>query len=99
MNRSSFIIVLLLTVLFTNFCYANPVPITGKITNTRGEPLSGVSVIIKGRNAGATTDIAGNFSIDVKEGDVLVISFIGFKSKEITVGGQHNLSINLEEAV
>jgi len=94
---------LLLAVLFFINLSANaaptPVPITGKITNTRGEPLSGVTIIIKGKNTGTSTDAAGNFSIDAKEGEVLVISFIGFKSKEITVGGQHNFTINLEEAV
>jgi len=55
--------------------------------------------MIKGKDAVINTDAAGNFSIDAKEGEVLVISFIGFKSKEITVGGQHNFTINLEEAV
>jgi iron complex outermembrane receptor protein len=99
MRKSSFFIQLLLAVLFVHVSYANPVPITGKVTNTRGEPLSGVSIIIKGKNAGTSTDAGGNFSINVNEGDVLVISFIGFKPKEITVGGQHNISINLEEAV
>lgn len=74
-------------------------PITGKITNAKGEPLSGVNIIIKGSNRGTTTNAAGNFTIEATEGDVLVISNIGFATKEITVGGQHEININLEESV
>jgi len=100
---------LLLSLLFVVITYAGtanvstdddaPAPITGKITNTKGEPLSGVNIIIKGTNRGTTTNAAGNFTIEANEGDVLVISNIGFATKEITVGGQHEISINLEESV
>jgi iron complex outermembrane receptor protein len=75
------------------------VPIKGKITNTKGEPLSGVSIVIKGKAGGTSTNADGNFTIDANEGDVLVISIIGFKTKEVTVGSQHEMSLFLEEAV
>ena len=71
-------------------------PISGKITDQKGEPLVGVNVVIKGTTKGATTDIDGNFQLDAKEGDVLVISLIGFKKQEVTVGNAP-LSIRLEE--
>jgi iron complex outermembrane recepter protein len=76
-----------------------PVPITGKITNAKGEPLSGVSIVIKDKPGGTSTNANGVFTIDANEGDVLIISIIGFKSREVTVGSQHELAINLEEAV
>lgn len=75
------------------------VPITGKITNAKGEPLSGVSIVVKNKAGGTSTNANGVFTIDANEGDILVVSIIGFKSKEVTVGNQHELSINLEEAV
>ncbi|WP_205509730.1 TonB-dependent receptor [Longitalea arenae] len=74
-------------------------PITGKITNAKGEPLPGVSVVVKDKAGGTSTNANGQFTIDANEGDVLVISIIGFKTKEVTVGSQHEISVFLEEAV
>ncbi|THU38483.1 TonB-dependent receptor [Niastella caeni] len=76
-----------------------PVPITGKITNAKGEPLSGVSIVVKDKAGGTSTNANGVFTIDANEGDVLIISIIGFKSREITIGSQHELNISMEEAV
>ena len=70
-------------------------PISGKITDEKGEPLVGVSVLIKGTTKGAITDADGNFQLDVKEGDVLVLTFVGFQKKEVTLGKEVNLAIKL----
>lgn len=60
------------------------------------EPVPGALVSIKGTQKGTVTDIDGVFSIDAAPGDVLVISFVGFTTKEVAVvAGQTNLSINL----
>jgi iron complex outermembrane receptor protein len=76
-----------------------PVPITGKITNAKGEPLSGVSIVVKGKAGGTSTNANGVFTIEANEGDVLIITIIGFKSKEVTVGSQHELNIFMEDAI
>jgi len=76
-----------------------PVPITGKITNAKGEPLSGVSIIVRNKGGGTSTNANGVFTINADEGDVLVVSIIGFKTQEITIGGQHQLNIRLEDAI
>lgn len=76
-----------------------PVPITGKITNAKGEPLPGVSIVVKGKPAGTSTNANGIFTIDANDGDILIISIIGYKTKEVTVGSQREFSISLEEAV
>jgi iron complex outermembrane receptor protein len=76
-----------------------PVPITGRITNAKGEPLSGVSVTIRNKGGGTSTNANGVFTINAEDGDVLVVSNIGFKTQEITVGGQHELTIRLEDAI
>jgi len=69
--------------------------VTGTVKNAAtGEALSGVTVRVKGKNTAAQTDDAGNFSIAAENGDVLQVSFIGFKSQEVTVQGPKSV-INL----
>ncbi|SDG27764.1 SusC/RagA family TonB-linked outer membrane protein [Chitinophaga filiformis] len=63
---------------------ANP-PITGRITNENGEPLVGATMKVKGGKAVAVTDANGKFSIDANVGDLLVISYVGFASREIMI--------------
>jgi TonB-dependent starch-binding outer membrane protein SusC len=59
----------------------------GVVTETSGEPLVGANVVIKGTTTGTVTDLDGKFSLAAKKGDVLVISYIGYVSKEVTVDG------------
>ncbi|MGN6495498.1 MAG: SusC/RagA family TonB-linked outer membrane protein [Agriterribacter sp.] len=70
--------------------------ITGKITNTNGEPLTGVSVQVKNARLGTLTDVNGQFSLNVPDGAVLVISAVGYVPKEIAVGNENNISIMLD---
>lgn len=72
--------------------------ITGKvIDNTMGDELPGVSVTVKGTSTGTITSMDGEFTIKAKEGSVLQFSFIGYKTKSVTVGKQTVLDISLEE--
>ena len=71
--------------------------ISGIVTDQEGNPLPSVSVIIKNSEKGVSTDFDGNFSIDASEGDVLVLSSIGFESKEITVDSV-SISVILSES-
>ncbi|WP_420150978.1 TonB-dependent receptor [Spirosoma sp.] len=73
--------------------------ITGKVTaSANTEVLQGVNVLIKGNTRkGAITDSQGMFSLEAAPTDVLVISFIGFKSKEIPVGSETTINITLDE--
>ena len=57
--------------------------------------LPGATIQIKGTDKGVTTDFDGNFSIDANQNDILIISFIGYASQEVTVSGQDDLSITL----
>lgn len=60
--------------------------VTGKVTDvTDGQPLAGVTVLVKGTTTGTTTDMDGKYRIQVKAGDFLVFSFIGYESQEIAV--------------
>ena len=62
-----------------------------------GLPLPGVNVIIKGTNTGTTTDFDGNYQISAKTGDVLVFSYVGFSTQEISFNGESTLNVQLAE--
>ena len=70
--------------------------VTGVVNDAMG-PIIGASVKIKGTTTGVATDFDGNFSLNVQPGATLVVSYIGYVTKEIKVGSQTTLSITLEE--
>ncbi len=69
--------------------------ITGTVTGDNNEPLSGVSVQVKGASAGTSTDNKGEYSITAGEKDTLVFSYIGYTSRELPVNGQNVLNAQL----
>ena len=71
--------------------------VTGHVVDSRGEPLIGVNVKIKGKPTGAITDMDGYFSLSAKETDMLDISYIGYAAQEIAIGNNSNLSIVMSE--
>ncbi|WP_236263892.1 TonB-dependent receptor [Dysgonomonas sp. Marseille-P4677] len=74
--------------------------IKGKVTDTNGEPLIGVSVTVKGTTVGTVTDIDGAYTLKVSDSNAtLVFSFIGFQAQEIALNGQSNINISLAEDV
>lgn len=70
-------------------------PIQGKVTDAKGAPLIGVSIQVKGTTKGTMTNVEGGFTLAVNPGDVLIISFIGYESKQITVGNDTNIQVTL----
>jgi TonB-linked SusC/RagA family outer membrane protein len=73
------------------------IPITGKVVDQNGNGIPGATILVEGSTTGTASDISGNFSIDVPEGAVLIVSFIGYQSRQITVGDQSIINITLEE--
>ncbi|MBQ6209564.1 MAG: TonB-dependent receptor [Prevotella sp.] len=73
--------------------------VTGNVTDANGEPLIGVSVMVKGASyAGAVTDIDGNFSIpSVPSSAQLTFSYVGYQTKTVGVGSSSNLKVVLDE--
>ena len=70
--------------------------ISGIVNDSDGLPLPGASVVEKGTSNGVTSDFDGNYSIDVSEGSILVFSFVGYTSQEITVGSDDTINVSLE---
>ena len=68
--------------------------ISGTVSGEDG-PLPGATIIVKGTNNGTTSDFDGNFSIDASSSDVLVISFVGFVSQEVSVGDNDQITVSL----
>lgn len=73
--------------------------VTGKVSDATGNPLPGVNLILKGTTIGTTSDAKGDYSLEVSPDDILVVSFIGYATKEILVGNQAQISIVLEEDI
>ena len=82
---------LLIAFLFSVGIYSQNV--TGIVTSDDG-PLPGATLLVKGTNNFATTDFDGNFTIEASQGDVLVVSFVGYTTQKVTVNADQ-LTISL----
>ena len=72
--------------------------IKGTVTDKNGDPLPGTNILEKGTTNGTQADFDGNFSIDVNDGNaVLVVSYVGFATKEIPLDGETNISVIMKE--
>jgi TonB-linked SusC/RagA family outer membrane protein len=69
--------------------------ITGKVTDEKGLPLAGASVVLTSTGKGTSTNESGEFTIEANNGDVLEISIVGYKTVTVNVGSQSQLSIQL----
>jgi TonB-dependent starch-binding outer membrane protein SusC len=68
------------------------------LDGANSSPLPGANIIVEGTKNGATTDFDGKFTIsNIKNGDVIIISYIGYKDQKITFNNQKNITITLEE--
>jgi len=71
--------------------------VTGLVTDEKGEGLPGVSILVKGKTQGTTTSLDGTYRIDVpSSNDILVFSFVGYVTKEVAVGNQTTIDVQME---
>jgi iron complex outermembrane receptor protein len=71
--------------------------VSGTVTDETGAPLPGAAILVKGTTNGTITDLDGKFSLDVPTDAVLVISYLGYTPKEVSVTGQSILTIQLDQ--
>lgn len=71
--------------------------VTGQVVDAKGEPVIGASILIKGTGTGIITDINGNFTVSASPDATLVVSFVGYKTQEISLSGKKNIKIILQE--
>ena len=67
--------------------------VNGRVTDNSGNAIEGASILVKTTKAGTTTDASGNFSVPAKQGDVLLITALGFGLQQVTVSGDAMLTI------
>jgi iron complex outermembrane receptor protein len=82
--------------IFSTFAFAQQI-VTGKVLDTQGQPLPGVNILEKGTTNGSISDIDGNYTIEVEENATLVFSYVGFTTKEISVGTESSIEVTLTE--
>src|SRR5258708_36227766 len=68
---------------------------TGKVIGEDNKPIIGASIKIKGTTLGAVSDRDGNFSVTAKPTDVLIISYTGYNTQEVTAGNQTSIKVTL----
>lgn len=72
--------------------------ITGKVTDSGGQPLPGVTVVVKGTTQGTVTNADGEYALtDIPEDGILVFSFVGMRTQEIPVSGKSEINVKMEE--
>ena len=92
-----FRLVFLVFILLTSISHGQDKNIEGIVSDNSGVPLPGVTVILKGTNFGTSTDFDGNFNLTVNTGEIIVFSYVGFKTKEVQIGNSNTYNIILEE--
>ncbi len=96
MNKIKALLILFLSL--TQITFAQDKGINGKVTDETGEPLPGVNIIVKGQKSGTATDFDGNYNIKANTGDVLVFSYVGYKTVERKVGSSNTINVKMTES-
>lgn len=90
-------ILTLFLVFLVQISFAQDKPISGTVSDESGLPLPGVNIIVKGTSTGTQSDFDGNYSISAKSGDVLLFTYLGLKSQEVSVGSSSKLDVIMME--
>jgi TonB-linked SusC/RagA family outer membrane protein len=94
-NRRYYLTVLIMLIAVSTIFGQTETIVNGAVYDESGTPLPGANVIIEGTSTGITTDFDGNFSLSVQSSDILLFSYIGYKTQSIPVEGRTNFSVNL----
>lgn len=81
----------------TSVSFAQNISIKGVVSDESGQPLTGANVVVKGTTTGAQTDFDGNYSLSAASDATLVVSYLGFVTKEVAVNGRSQINISLTE--
>jgi iron complex outermembrane receptor protein len=100
MRIYTFCFVVLGMIFFSTFSYSQNYVVKGKVTDAKGEVLIGVNIIEKGTSNGTATDKDGRYSLGYNSLDaVIVFSYVGFQTKEVTPAGVTNIDVILDEGI
>ncbi|MDB5193970.1 MAG: TonB-dependent receptor plug [Segetibacter sp.] len=91
------ILALSMLILCSVLAFAQTRTITGRVVDETGGPVAGASIVIKGTSTGTSANAEGQFTIAAKAGDVLVVSFVGHPTKEVTVTTASSVNVTLQK--
>jgi len=93
-------IILFLLFLFSviNICFAQQIPIQGKVVSSDNEALISVSISIVGTSIGTTTDANGAFKINAPKGSILRFSYVGYEPRQVLISDNTNLTVRMVSA-
>ncbi len=86
--QTKLLVLLLFFVSISRISIAQNSNVTGKVTDERGDPIVGASILIKGTSRGMNTDVNGKYKLDVAKNATLIISFVGYETQEMAVGSK-----------
>ncbi len=89
-------ILTLLLAFVVQISFAQEKTVSGVVSDDNGLPLPSATVSVKGTSNGTSTDFDGNYTISVSTGDVLSFSYVGYATKDITVGASNSINVTLE---
>jgi len=90
-------ILTLLLAFVVQITFAQEKTISGTVSDNSGLPIPGVNILVQGTTSGTQTDFDGKYSISAKSGDVLVFSYIGLKTQQVTVGATNSINVTMLE--
>ncbi len=91
------VILTLLLVFVVQISFAQVKKVSGTVSDSKGLPLPGATVVVSGTNSGVSTDFDGNYSLNANTGDVLRFSFVGYTTQNVTVGTNNMINVALSE--
>lgn len=97
-NRLRFYLVAIMF-LCSSIAFAQNMRVTGRVLNDESKPLSGVTVVVRGKSTGTQTNSAGDFSIEAAKGNMLVFTATGFKTQEVKVGDNLTIELSMEPII
>ena len=93
-RRNKLLLLWLAGMLFSVQAFAQSITVNGVVKDNLGEPVIGASVLIKGTTTGTITDFDGNFTLQANQGDIIAISFIGYKTQELPAAANMNVILS-----
>ena len=91
------LITLAITLFLVEFSFSQEKTISGIVSDESGLPLPGASVLIKDTTTGTSTDFDGKYSINAKQGSILIFRFVGYETQEITIGASNKINVTMKE--
>ena len=97
MNKKTLLFFFLLALMTPFAAIAQSITVSGKVVSSDdGYGLPGVTIQVKNSSNGTVTDMDGNYSLNADGKDVLVFSFVGYKTKEVAIKGKNKINVTLE---